>query len=172
MRCVPFAADGEAAVGALFACLGEANAAEALQLGHGGINHIAALLGCSACTVRRGIRELHELPRLPIGSPRRQGAASVAWTRPPALKRTSWRAARLHCRRPEGRSGCLDQCYLRSSPSGGTTLTNGNTCVTALALAPVTLAAKGNALAVDQGVAFAARLAPVRRVRAGFLRDA
>ncbi len=37
-------------------------ALEAIQLGHGGIEYIAHVLGCDAKTIREGMRELKEAP--------------------------------------------------------------------------------------------------------------
>ena len=50
-------------------------AVEARRLGHGGIEYISEVLGCSTRTIRRGIKELDELPQDPAaGRVRREGA--------------------------------------------------------------------------------------------------
>lgn len=50
-------------------------ALEASQLGHGGIQYIAEVLGCSRRTIERGIEELQSLPNDPAaGRVRRPGA--------------------------------------------------------------------------------------------------
>jgi hypothetical protein len=49
-------------------------ALEAARLGHGGIEYIAKVLGCSTKTIERGIRELAQLPDDPAaGRVRRPG---------------------------------------------------------------------------------------------------
>ena len=49
-------------------------ALEAMQLGHGGIEYIAEVLGCSTRTIERGIEELDHLPNDPAaGRVRRPG---------------------------------------------------------------------------------------------------
>jgi hypothetical protein len=48
---------------------------QAKQLGHGGIQYIAEVLGCSRRTIERGIAELQDLPTDPAdGRIRRPGA--------------------------------------------------------------------------------------------------
>jgi hypothetical protein len=48
---------------------------EARQLGHGGIQYVAEVVGCSRRTIERGIRELAALPNDPAaGRIRRPGA--------------------------------------------------------------------------------------------------
>ncbi|MBP89291.1 MAG: hypothetical protein CMJ64_21675 [Planctomycetaceae bacterium] len=48
---------------------------EATQLGHGGIQYVAEVLGCSTQTIERGIGELDDLPNDPAeGRVRRSGA--------------------------------------------------------------------------------------------------
>ena len=50
-------------------------AIEARQLGYGGIQYVAEVLGCSRRTIQRGIGELHELSHDPAaGRVRRPGA--------------------------------------------------------------------------------------------------
>ena len=50
-------------------------AVEARRLGHGGIEYIAEVLGCSTKTISRGIKELEQLPHDPAaGRVRREGA--------------------------------------------------------------------------------------------------
>ena len=49
-------------------------ALEAARLGHGGIEYVAEVLGCSARTIERGIAELDQLPDDPAaGRVRRAG---------------------------------------------------------------------------------------------------
>ncbi len=50
-------------------------ALEASQLGHGGMQYVAEVLGCSRRTIERGIAELQDLPNDPAaGRVRRPGA--------------------------------------------------------------------------------------------------
>jgi hypothetical protein len=50
-------------------------AVEAQRLGHGGMEYISKVLGCSTKTISRGIKELDELPQDPAaGRVRREGA--------------------------------------------------------------------------------------------------
>ena len=50
-------------------------AVEARRLGHGGIEYISQVLGCSSKTISRGLQELDQLPDDPAaGRVRRQGA--------------------------------------------------------------------------------------------------
>jgi hypothetical protein len=50
-------------------------AIQARQLGHGGIDYIAEVLGCSTRTISRGMSELEQLPHDPAaGRVRRPGA--------------------------------------------------------------------------------------------------
>lgn len=50
-------------------------ALEATRLGHGGIEYVAAVLGCSTRTIERGLGELDQLPNDPAeGRVRRPGA--------------------------------------------------------------------------------------------------
>jgi len=84
MRAVRHSVEIERSMQALFASLSERDrrryaATEALKLGHGGICYLAALLGCSERTIRRGIAELAHLPEPPDGRVRRPGGeANVA----------------------------------------------------------------------------------------------
>jgi len=49
-------------------------ALEATRLGHGGIEYVAEVLGCSTRTIERGIEELARLPEDPaVGRVRRPG---------------------------------------------------------------------------------------------------
>ena len=73
----------ERSMQALFASLSERDrrryaATEALKLGHGGVCYLAALFGCSEKTIRRGIRELADLPEPNDGRVRRKGGAANA----------------------------------------------------------------------------------------------
>jgi DeoR/GlpR family transcriptional regulator of sugar metabolism len=84
MRCTRYSTEVECVMQALFASLAERErrlyaATEATKLGHGGIGYLAALFDCSERTIRRGIRELVDLPPQPTGRSRRPGGvASVA----------------------------------------------------------------------------------------------
>ena len=50
-------------------------ALEAARLGHGGLEYVAEVLGCSARTIERGVDELDQLPNDPAaGRVRRPGA--------------------------------------------------------------------------------------------------
>jgi len=50
-------------------------AVEAERLGHGGIEYISEVLGCSTKTISRGLKELDELPNdSAAGRVRREGA--------------------------------------------------------------------------------------------------
>jgi hypothetical protein len=53
-------------------------AAEAVQLGRGGITYLARLLDCDEKTIRRGRRELGQDSPLPPGRSRKKGAAEHA----------------------------------------------------------------------------------------------
>jgi hypothetical protein len=49
-------------------------AVEARRLGHGGVEYVAGVLGCSRRTIERGLHELDELPHDPAaGRVRRPG---------------------------------------------------------------------------------------------------
>lgn len=45
-------------------------ALEAQKLGHGGISHVAQMLGCSRTTIYEGLRELEAMPDDPLPEPR------------------------------------------------------------------------------------------------------
>lgn len=61
-------------------------AMEAERLGHGGIEYISDVLGCSTRTISRGLKELDELPNdSAAGRVRREGAGRKKRSRP-ALK--------------------------------------------------------------------------------------
>ena len=79
MRFTPYAPEIERFMQHLYASLGERDqrryaAVEAIKLGHGGILYLAHLFACSERTIRRGLRELHEPPTLPVGRSRKKGA--------------------------------------------------------------------------------------------------
>jgi hypothetical protein len=66
-------------------------ALQAVQLGHGGIEYMASVLGCSTRTISRGIEELDQIPDDPAaGRVRRPGGGRINRS-PPArsLNRTS-----------------------------------------------------------------------------------
>ena len=65
-------------------------AVEAARLGHGGIEYVAAVLGCSRRTIERGLLELDELPHDPAaGHVRRPGGGrKKKLRRNPNSKRT------------------------------------------------------------------------------------
>lgn len=51
------------------------SALQAQQLGHGGIEYLSTVLGCSRRTIERGLRELAALPEDPaLGRVRRAGS--------------------------------------------------------------------------------------------------
>jgi len=52
-------------------------AIEASKLGHGGIEHVAQVLGCDPKTVRRGRAELLNPPDLPAERVRKKGGSQV-----------------------------------------------------------------------------------------------
>jgi hypothetical protein len=52
-------------------------AVEASKLGHGGRTYIAQLLSCDEKTIRRGLRELDDLPDLPPRRIRKKGGTQV-----------------------------------------------------------------------------------------------
>lgn len=76
----PYSAAVEQAMQHTYASLNERQrrlyaANEALKLGHGGINSIAALLGCHRKTIQRGLIELQNAPTsLPAQQARKKGA--------------------------------------------------------------------------------------------------
>jgi hypothetical protein len=58
-------------------------ALEARRLGHGGIEYVAGVLGCSRRTIERGLHELHALPHDPAaGRVRRPGGGRKKKSRP------------------------------------------------------------------------------------------
>jgi hypothetical protein len=58
-------------------------ALEAVRLGHGGIEYVAEVLGCSTRTIERGIDELDQLPDDPAaGRVRRPGGGRKKELRP------------------------------------------------------------------------------------------
>jgi hypothetical protein len=74
-----YAADVERQMRRLFHSLGEKDrrryaAIEATKLGHGGIEYIAALLGCDPKTIRQGQSELEGTDDLDTGRVRKKGA--------------------------------------------------------------------------------------------------
>jgi transposase-like protein len=74
-----YPSDTEAAMRQLFNSLGERErrlyaAAEAIKLGHGGLQYLAAIFDCDPKTVRRGLRELQEDSSLAPGQSRKKGA--------------------------------------------------------------------------------------------------
>ena len=64
-------------------------ALEALRLGHGGMEYVAGVLGCSRRTIERAAEELQELPDDPVaGRQRRPGAGRKKRSTPsPSLSR-------------------------------------------------------------------------------------
>lgn len=74
-----FVSSTEQAMRRLFDSLGERErrlyaAAEAIQLGRGGLVYLARLFECDQKTIRRGIHELQHEPSLPPGRSRKKGA--------------------------------------------------------------------------------------------------
>ena len=74
--------DTEAAMRHLFNSLGERErrlyaAAEAIKLGHGGLQYLAAVFDCDPKTIRRGIHELDRKPALAPGKSRKKGVAAI-----------------------------------------------------------------------------------------------
>ena len=58
-------------------------ALEAARLGHGGIEYVAEVLGCSTRTIERGAKELDQLPNDPAaGRVRRPGGGRKKRSRP------------------------------------------------------------------------------------------
>ena len=77
-----YAPKSEAAMRRLFHSLNERDrrlyaAAEAAKLGRGGLLYLTRLFGCDPKTIRRGILELQEPPRLLPGKSRKKGAADI-----------------------------------------------------------------------------------------------
>jgi len=78
---MPFSPEVESVVKTLFYSLREKDrrryaAVEAAKLGHGGVEYIAALLDCDPKTIRRGRRELEDLPDVPRERCRKKGVAA------------------------------------------------------------------------------------------------
>ncbi len=78
---MPFSAKIEEAVRTLYFSLREKDrrryaAVEAAKLGHGGVEYIAALLDCDPKTIRRGRRDLEDLPDVPRERCRKKGVAA------------------------------------------------------------------------------------------------
>ena len=64
---MPFSPEVEHVVKTMYHSLREKDrrryaAAEAVKLGHGGVEYLAALLGCDPKTIRQGQRDLDDLP--------------------------------------------------------------------------------------------------------------
>jgi hypothetical protein len=86
--------DVEERIQAFFGTLSEKDqrryaAVEARRLGHGGIEYMAEVLGCSRRTIERGLHELDELPhdpaagrvRRPGGGRKKKSPPSRPWSR-------------------------------------------------------------------------------------------
>jgi hypothetical protein len=75
---MPFSPEVELVVKTMYRSLREKDrrryaAAEAAKLGHGGLEYLAALLGCDPKTIRQGQRDLHDLPDVPPEQCRKKG---------------------------------------------------------------------------------------------------
>jgi hypothetical protein len=75
---MPFTPEVEQIVKVLYHSLREKDrrryaAAEAAKLGHGGVEYVAALLGCDPKTIRHGQRDLYNLPDVPPERCRKKG---------------------------------------------------------------------------------------------------
>jgi hypothetical protein len=75
---MPFAPEVEHVVKTMYRSLREKDrrryaAAEAAKLGHGGIQYMAALVGCDPKTIRQGQRDLDDLPDVPPERCRKKG---------------------------------------------------------------------------------------------------
>ena len=75
---MPFSPEVEQAVKTLYRSLREKDrrryaAVEAAKLGHGGVEYIAGLLHCDPKTIRRGRRDLDNLPDVPPQRCRKKG---------------------------------------------------------------------------------------------------
>ena len=75
---MPFSAEVEQVVKTMYQSLREKDrrryaAVEAAKLGHGGVEYIAALLGCDPKTIRQGRRDLEDLPDVPPERCRKKG---------------------------------------------------------------------------------------------------
>ena len=78
---MPFSAEVEHVVKTMYHSLREKDrrryaAAEAAKLGHGGVEYLAALLGCDPKTIRQGQRDLYDLPDVPPERCRKKGAVA------------------------------------------------------------------------------------------------
>ena len=76
-----YSADVERLMRRLFGSLKECDrrryaAIEAAKLGHGGVEYIAAVLGCDPKTIRLGLTELEGEAELDTGRIRKRGAAA------------------------------------------------------------------------------------------------
>ena len=75
---MPFSHEIEQIVKTMYLSLREKDrrryaAAEAAKLGHGGVEYMAALLGCDPKTIRQGQRDLYDLPDVPPERCRKKG---------------------------------------------------------------------------------------------------
>jgi hypothetical protein len=75
---MPFQPEVERIVKTMYGSLREKDrrryaAAEAAKLGHGGVEYIAALVGCDPKTIRHGQRDLYDLPDVPPERCRKKG---------------------------------------------------------------------------------------------------
>jgi hypothetical protein len=75
---MPFSPEVEQVVKTMYGSLREKDrrryaAVEAAKLGHGGVEYIAALLGCDPKTIRQGRRDLEDLPDVPPERCRKKG---------------------------------------------------------------------------------------------------
>jgi hypothetical protein len=75
---MPFSPEVEQIVKTMYRSLREKDrrryaAAEAVKLGHGGIEYLAALLDCDPKTIRQGQRDLQDLPNVPPERCRKKG---------------------------------------------------------------------------------------------------
>jgi hypothetical protein len=75
---MPFSPEVEQIVKTLYFSLREKDrrryaAAEAAKLGHGGVEYLAALLDCDPKTIRRGQRDLKDMPDVPPEQCRKKG---------------------------------------------------------------------------------------------------
>jgi hypothetical protein len=75
---MPFSPEVEQIVKTMYRSLREKDrrryaAAEAVKLGHGGIEYLAALLDCDPKTIRQGQRDLQDLPNVPPERCREKG---------------------------------------------------------------------------------------------------
>ena len=78
---MPFSPEVEHVVKTMYHSLREKDrrryaAVEAAKLGHGGVEYIAALLDCDPKTIRRGRRDLEDLPDVPRERCRKKGVAA------------------------------------------------------------------------------------------------